>query len=104
MAGLLGNGRAASAQDTAQPVYLITYIEIAPDSSLAARQLILAHSIDARKAPGAAQIDALQRIDYPNHFALVEHWQSLGCKTGLCLDRLCDEVSSSTRPVAKCRL
>jgi quinol monooxygenase YgiN len=40
------------------------------------QQLILAHSVDARKASGAVQVDALQRIDYPNHFALVEQWQS----------------------------
>jgi quinol monooxygenase YgiN len=76
MAGLFGHVRAALAQDTAQPIYVITYVEIAPNFSSEARQLILAHCADARKASGAVQIDALQRIDYPNHFALVEQWQS----------------------------
>jgi quinol monooxygenase YgiN len=76
MTGVLGLGRPILAQDTGQPFYLITYIEIAPDSSPAARPLILAHGIDVSKAPGAVQIDTLQRIDYPNHFALVEQWQS----------------------------
>ena len=85
IAGLLGQVRAVFAQDTAQPitappVYVVTYIEVAPKFSSAARQLILAHSIDARKAPGALQIDALARIDYPGHFALVEHWQSQGAR------------------------
>jgi quinol monooxygenase YgiN len=81
MAGLLGQVRAVLAQDTAQsitapPIYVVTYIEVAPRFSSEARQLILAHGVDARKAPGAVQVDALQRIDYPGHFALVEQWQS----------------------------
>src|ERR1700738_4513573 len=85
IAGLLGQVRAVLAQDTAQPitappVYVVTYIEVAPKFSSEARQLILAHSIDARKAPGAVRIDALARIDYPGHFALVEQWQSQGAR------------------------
>jgi quinol monooxygenase YgiN len=81
MAGLLGQVRAVLAQDTAQsitapPIYVVTYIEVAPRFSSEARQLILAHGVDARKTPGAVQVDALQRIDYPGHFALVEQWQS----------------------------
>ncbi len=85
MAGLLGQVRAVLAQDTAQPItappiYVVTYVEIAPRFSSEARQLILAHGVDARKAPGAVQIDAVQRIDYPNHFALVEQWKSQGAR------------------------
>jgi quinol monooxygenase YgiN len=80
MAGLFGHVRAALAQDTAQPIYVVTYLEIAPKFSSEARQLILAYSVDAGKASGAVQIDALQRIDYPNHFALVEQWQSQGAR------------------------
>jgi quinol monooxygenase YgiN len=82
MAGLFGHISAALAQVTTappvatQPVYVITYVEVAPDFSSEARQLILAHSADVRKASGAVQVDVLQRIDYPNHFALVEQWQS----------------------------
>jgi quinol monooxygenase YgiN len=85
MAALFGPGRAVLAQDTAQStaaqsIYVITYIEVAPASTPAARQLIFDHSIDARKASGAVQVDALQRLDYPHHFALVEHWQSPAAK------------------------
>jgi quinol monooxygenase YgiN len=68
--------RAQSTQNAAQPIYLVTYVEVAPLSSLEARKLILAYTLDARKASGAVQIDALRRIDYPNHFALIEQWQS----------------------------
>jgi quinol monooxygenase YgiN len=76
MAGLFGYVRAALAQDVPQPVYVIAYVEVAPGFSSEARQLILAHSVDAAKASGAVQVDALQRIDYPGHFVLVEQWQS----------------------------
>jgi quinol monooxygenase YgiN len=80
MAGLFGQVGAALAQDAAQPAYVVTYVEVTPNFSSEARQLILAHSIDAEKASGAVQVDALQRIDYPNHFALVEQWQSLSAR------------------------
>jgi quinol monooxygenase YgiN len=80
MAALFGPGRTVFAQDASpnasQATYLVTYIETTPASASAARQLILAHSLDARKASGAVQVDALQRIEYPHHFALVEQWQS----------------------------
>jgi quinol monooxygenase YgiN len=73
MASLLG---AALAQDGVQSVYAITYIEVAPTVAAQARQLILTYSASARKAAGAVEIDALQRIGYPGHFALIEQWQS----------------------------
>jgi len=48
----------AVAQDIAPPIYVVSYIEVAPHSMTEARQLILSYSADARKAPGAADIDA----------------------------------------------
>jgi quinol monooxygenase YgiN len=85
LAALLGPSRTMLAQDAAQTappqnVYVITYIEVAPASASAARQLIVDHGLDARKASGAIQIDALQRIDHINHFALVEQWQSANAR------------------------
>jgi quinol monooxygenase YgiN len=77
MASLLG---AALAQDGVQPVYAITYIEVAPNVAAQARQLILTYSASARKAAGAVEIDALQRIGYAGHFALIEQWQSQKAK------------------------
>jgi quinol monooxygenase YgiN len=80
MAGLSSVGQVASAQDTAQPVYIVTYTEVAPSSASEARKLILAYAGDMRKASGAVQVDALQRISDPGHFALIEQWQSLTAK------------------------
>src|ERR1700690_3317225 len=61
MAGLF-SGQAALAQDAAQPVYIVTYTEVAPGSASEAGKLILAYASEARKASGAVQVDALQRI------------------------------------------
>jgi quinol monooxygenase YgiN len=80
MAGLFSAGEMARAQDTSQPVTVVTYTEVAPAKAADARKLVLAYAAEARKANGAVQIDAAQRISDPGHFALVEQWQSLAAK------------------------
>jgi len=80
MAGLLAHGGTALAQDAAQPVYIVSYMEIAPSSAAEARKLILGYVADAKQAPGAVQIEALQRISDPSHFGLIEQWQSSSAK------------------------
>ena len=80
MAGLLSAGQAVHAQEAAQPVYIVTYAEVAPSAVAEAGKLILAYVGEARKAPGAVQVDALQRISDPHHFAFIEQWQSLAAK------------------------
>ena len=93
MAGLLADGSTALAQDAAQPVYIVTYIEIAPNSAAEARKLILGYVADAKQAPGAVQIEALQRISDPSHFGLIEQWQSQSAK----------QAFAATDPVVKFR-
>src|ERR1700751_1878127 len=80
MAGLLSFGHAVLAQDASQPVYIVTYVEVVPSSVADARQLILNYANEARKASGAVAAEALQRISDPNHFALIEQWQSQAAK------------------------
>jgi quinol monooxygenase YgiN len=80
MIGSLGYGGVALAQDATQPTYVVTYVEIVPSLASEARQLILAHSADAAKASGAVKIDALERVGYSSHFALIEQWQSSSAK------------------------
>jgi quinol monooxygenase YgiN len=80
MAGLLSAGQSGVAQEAVQPVYIVTYTEVAPGAASDARKLILAYAGDMRKASGAVQVDALQRISDPGHFALIEQWQSLTAK------------------------
>ena len=76
MAGLFSAGQIAHAQDASQPVTIVVYTEVAPAKAAEAKKLILAYSADARKAKGALEVTALQRISDPAHFALVERWQS----------------------------
>jgi quinol monooxygenase YgiN len=93
MAGLLPLGQAALAQDAAQPVYIVTYTEVAPSASSEAGRLILAYANEARKASGAVQIDALQRISDPGQFSLIEQWQSQAAK----------QAFAATEPVTRFR-
>jgi len=80
MAGLLSFGQAAVAQDTTQPVTIVTYVEVAPGSVADARKLILNYANEAKKASGAVAVEPLQRVSDPNHFALIEQWQSQAAK------------------------
>src|ERR1700719_581415 len=93
MAGLFPAGQIAHAQDASQPVTIVTYTEVAPSKATEARKLILAYGADARKAKGALEITALQRISDPAHFALIERWQSQADK----------QAYAATDPVTKYR-
>jgi quinol monooxygenase YgiN len=55
--------------------------------------LILGYAADAKKAPGAVQIEALVRISDPSHFGLIELWQSPAAK----------QAFAATEPVVKYR-
>ena len=68
-------------------------MEVAPAKAAEARKLILAYVAEARKASGAREVTALQRISDPGHFALVERWQSQADK----------QAFVSTDPVTKYR-
>ncbi len=92
-AALLPAGQIARAQDTSQPVTIVVYTEVAPAKAAEARKLILAYAADARKAKGATEITALQRLSNPGHFALIEQWQSQADK----------QAFASTDPVTKYR-
>jgi quinol monooxygenase YgiN len=85
-AGILSAGQIALAQtpppapDPSQPATIVVYTEVAPAKAADARKLILAYVAEARKAKGASEITALQRISDPGHFALIERWQTLADK------------------------
>ncbi len=93
VAGLFAAGPVVRAQDAAQPVTIVTYTEVAPAKASEGRKLILGYAAEARKAKGALEITALQRISDPAHFALIERWQSPADK----------QAFASTDPVTKFR-
>ena len=80
LAGLVSAGTVAHAQDASQPVTVVTYTEVAPAKAAEARKLIIRYAEALRKADGAVQVDAGQRISDSGHFALVEQWKSLAAK------------------------
>jgi len=99
MAGAVAIGQTAQAQnpppapDPSQPATIVVYTEVAPAKAADARKLILAYAADARKAKGALEVTALQRISDPAHFALIEKWQALADK----------QAFAATDPVTKYR-
>jgi quinol monooxygenase YgiN len=86
VAGLVAVGSAARAQtpppapDPSQPATVVVYTEVAPAKAAEASKLVLAYVAAARKADGAVQIDAGQRISDPGHFGIVEQWKTLAAK------------------------
>jgi quinol monooxygenase YgiN len=61
------------AQDS--PVYVVTYIEAAPDAAAPAAGLLRQLADAARKEAGNARFELLQRIALPNQFATVAIWK-----------------------------
>jgi quinol monooxygenase YgiN len=58
----------------AEPVYTVTYIEVAPDKTESAAQALRAYGARSRAEPGGVELEALHRIERANHFALLEAW------------------------------
>ena len=99
MACLFYPGQPAVAQDAAQPVYIVTYVEVAPSAAADARKMFLGYVNDARKASGAVQIDAVQRISDPGHFALIEQWQSQAAKQAFASAESATKFRSGLNPL-----
>jgi quinol monooxygenase YgiN len=66
-------GVPAMAQETT--AYVVSYIETMPANEDQAARLIEGYAANGRKAPGALQFEALQRIDRPNQFAMLTTWK-----------------------------
>ncbi len=64
-----------SAQDESA-AFVVTYIEVSPSSVEQAVRLISAEVEAGRGDAGNMLLEALQRIDRPNHFVLLETWTS----------------------------
>lgn len=65
-----------SAQDDST-AFVVTYIEVSPSSVEQAVGLLSAEVEAGRGDAGNMLFEALQRIDRPNHFVLLETWTSL---------------------------
>jgi quinol monooxygenase YgiN len=83
MAALLGLAfmQSACAQkttgaDTSKNVYIVTHIDVMPNYSDGAGKAIQKYAADSRKDKGAVSIEGLVQDGRPNHFTIVEVWQS----------------------------
>ena len=62
--------------DSGKNVYIMTHIDVMPNFSDDANQAIQKYAADSRKDQGAVSIEGLVQDGRPNHFTIVEVWQS----------------------------
>jgi len=68
----LGLAHTASAQD--EPAYMVTYIEVSHSGADEAAGLLATYAKASQSDEGNQVFQALQRINRPNHFAILETW------------------------------
>jgi len=64
--------QSASAQNA---VYTVTYIEVLPSAKADAAVLVKEYAEASRRQEGTVRLEALQRTDRTNHFAIVVVWR-----------------------------
>ena len=57
-------------------VYIVTHIDVTPNFSDGANKAIQKYAADSRKEKGAVNVVGLVQDGRPNHFTIVEIWQS----------------------------
>ena len=67
---------ASSPTSPGQPSYVVAHIDVVPPSADAALPLLQAYVATCRRAPGARRFEVLREAGRPNHFTLVEVWES----------------------------
>jgi len=65
----------AGAQDES-PAFSVAYIEVRPSMTEQAVALLTAHAEKSRAQDGNLRFQALQRFGRPNHFAILDAWES----------------------------
>lgn len=66
----------ASAASLADGLFVVSHVDLLPDSLPTAKPALLQYVADSRKDPGALRIELLQQTDRPNHFTIVSVWSS----------------------------
>jgi quinol monooxygenase YgiN len=95
---------AAIAQQTSAPptqntpVYVVSYIEVAPPSRHAAAGLLRQLANFSRKDEGNARFEILQRVALPNHFAIVAIWKDQNAYDGHAAAAHSKEFREKIRP------
>jgi quinol monooxygenase YgiN len=69
---VLGVSPAVSADDSA--FYTVTYVEVVPPSTAQGASALRQYGEASRRDAGTRGVEVLQRIDRPNHFAVLATW------------------------------
>ncbi len=70
---VLGVSPAASADDP--PFYTVTYVEVVPPATVQGAAGLRQYGEASRREAGNLRVEVLQRIDRPNHFAVLALWK-----------------------------
>jgi quinol monooxygenase YgiN len=62
--------------EASKSVYIVTHIDVMPNFSDGANKAIQKYAADSRADQGAMSIEGLVQDGRPNHFTIVEIWQS----------------------------
>jgi quinol monooxygenase YgiN len=75
MFGMAVAAAAATAHAQDGGVYVVTYVDVMPNSVASGATLLKQYREASRKEDGSMRVDVLQEIARPNRFAIVELWK-----------------------------
>jgi quinol monooxygenase YgiN len=75
MLGMAMLAAAATAHAQDGGVYVVTYVDVMPNSVVSGGTLVKQYRDAGRKEDGSVRIEALHEIGRPNRFAIVELWK-----------------------------
>jgi quinol monooxygenase YgiN len=71
-----GLPRPVFAQGAGGRLHVVSHVDVIPKFSEDTSKALLAYAIDSRKDGGALRVDVLVEAGRPNHFTLIELWES----------------------------
>jgi quinol monooxygenase YgiN len=73
---MLGFPPSALAQGAGGRLHVVAHVDVTPKFADDTAKALLAYGVDSRKDAGAVRIDVLVEAGRPNHFTLIELWES----------------------------
>ena len=72
---VLGTARPLCAEETARPVYIVTYFDVAPAAAQQSAAIAREFAAASRKEDGNAGFEVFEEIARPSRFAILETWR-----------------------------
>jgi quinol monooxygenase YgiN len=79
LAGILlfgGFPHVAMAQGAAGRLHVVAHVDVIPKFSEDTSKALMAYAVDSRRDAGAVRVDVLVEAGRPNHFTVIELWES----------------------------